>query len=54
MGAPVKDKTDSSSDDEYVHALGPKTRVPETNVEINGVTASENDDSGASTDIIDE
>ena len=53
-GAPVLDKTDSSSDDEYVYTLGPKTRVPETNVEINGVTVKMMIDTGASTDIIDE
>ena len=53
-GAPVQDKTDSCSDDEYVYTLGPKTRVPETNVEINGVTVKMMIDTGASTDIIDD
>ena len=42
----------SSSDEEYVYTLGPKTRVPETNVEISGVTVKMMIDTGAFTDII--
>ena len=49
----IQDKTDSSSGEEYVYTLGPKTRVPETEVEINGVTLRMMIDTGASTDIID-
>ena len=53
-GASVQNETDSSSDEEYVYTLGPKTRVPETNVQISGVTVKMMIDTGASTDIIDE
>ena len=54
---PIEDDNDSSSDDEYIYTLGhqPGTvRVPETNVEINGVMMKMMIDTGASTDIIDE
>ena len=51
------EKEESSSDDEYIFTLGHepgKTRVPETNVEINGVEMKMMIDTGASTDIMDE
>ena len=54
---PIQDEDDSSSDEEYVYTLGHKPgmmRVPETNVEIDGVTMKMMIDTGASTDIIDE
>ena len=57
LASPTRDEDDSSSDDEYVYTLGhePGTvRVPETNVEINGVKMKMMIDTGASTDIIDE
>ena len=57
--APEKEneKEESSSDDEYIFTLGhepDKTRVPETNVEINGVEMKMMIDTGTSTDIMDE
>lgn len=48
---------ETSSDDEYIFTLGQepaKTRVPEINVEINGVVMRMMIDTGASTDIMDE
>jgi len=55
--APKQQEEESSSDDEYIFTLGRepgKMKVPETNVEINGVKMKMMIDTGASTDILDE
>ena len=52
-----KKKRVRSSDDDYIFTLGcepGKMKVPETNVEINGVRMKMMIDTGASTDILDE